>query len=116
MRALLKSMLARRYAVSDAPNMARALELSEELTPAAIICQRSLEDGTGIELCRRVRAHPTGARVAVLIMAAELDLDFEVEAAAAGAQGVIEKTISPPSLISQVRSAIQSAGEGDSNE
>jgi DNA-binding NarL/FixJ family response regulator len=93
--------------VGDAGRAADAIREIPELRPDVAILDLRLPDGTGVEVCRQVRAGP--AAVACLILTSFDDPHALLAAVAAGAAGFVLKEIHSADLVPRVRAA--AAGE-----
>ena len=112
LRALVKASLGKHAGVFEASTAfeARALLSIERFD--AVICQRSLEDASGLELCRAVRRLPRHASVPFVLLASEVSDALVLEAEAAGAQAVLPKTFDPAKLEATVEALMGQAPKG----
>jgi two-component system response regulator DevR len=93
--------------VGEAGTVAQALESIPALVPDVAILDLRLRDGTGVQVCREIRAeHP---QIACLILTSFDDRHAVLAAIAAGAAGFVLKEIQSSDLVSGVRRA--AAGE-----
>jgi putative two-component system response regulator len=59
--------------------------------PDAIVCDLAMPGMDGLEVCRRLGAHPATAGIPVVILTATSDADLAQKAASAGATAVLTK-------------------------
>jgi serine/threonine-protein kinase len=106
LRALVKASLGRRAGVFEASTAfeARALLAIERFD--VVVCQRSLEDASGLELCRAVRRLPRYQGVPFVLLASEVSEELIREAEAAGAQAVLPKIFDPAKLEATVEALL----------
>ncbi|MGO4256946.1 response regulator [Marmoricola sp. RAF53] len=94
--------------VGEAANVADAAERIPALAPDVAVLDARLPDGSGIELCSRLRTSAPGVRC--LILTSYDDEEAIVSAIQAGAAGYVLKEVEGDSLLSSVRAV----GEGHS--
>jgi serine/threonine protein kinase len=100
LRALMKATIGTRYAVFEASNVAEAKAiLANGPRPNAVLCQRSLEGASGLDLCRFIRTHPSYADIPFVLLASDVSAEFSSEAIAAGVQAVLPKRYDPTRLL-----------------
>lgn len=102
MRALLSTVLARAGAerVRQAASGAEALALLEERPAALILADQMMPEMDGIAFTEQVRAEGSDARIIMITGRAEPR--YAEAAAAAGANAVLVKPISPRALIEAI--------------
>lgn len=87
--------------IGDAANGFRAIELVEEFNPDVILMDLHMPVMDGIEATRRILAIRPDQHIVVLT--GMLDDERLFQAIQAGAQGCVEKTISPEELLQTIR-------------
>jgi two-component system response regulator DevR len=87
--------------VGESGTVAEAVPQILALVPDVAVLDGRLPDGTGIEVCRQVRAADPGIRV--LILAGDHDEEAQVDAALAGAGGYVMKHVDTPELVDGIR-------------
>lgn len=87
--------------VGECGTVAEALRRIPMVLPSVLVADVNLLDGSGIDLCRQVRARDHGIRV--VMFTAEDNTDLRAAALDAGASSYIVKQISNPTLIETVR-------------
>lgn len=75
-----------------------------------VICDWAMPGANGLEVLRRVRAHPQLKDLAFVMVTAEAEGPHVVEAARAGVSGYIIKPFTQEILIGKVMSALQKYG------
>ena len=92
-RALLRTRLGDRYRMVEAVSIDEAKGLVKEDAPDAVMCQRSLRGGSGLDFCRWMRQDRRLAKVPFLLLASEVSPELRAETRAAGGQGAISKSL-----------------------
>jgi DNA-binding NarL/FixJ family response regulator len=87
--------------VGEASTVADARRLIPDLRPHVVVLDTQLPDGSGIELCRDLRALAPDSRV--LVLTSQDDEETIVAAMHAGAVGYVLKQVEGTSLLSAVR-------------
>jgi two-component system, OmpR family, KDP operon response regulator KdpE len=95
------------YDVIEAATMEEALDRAAVRPPDAAIVDLMLPDGSGIELCRRLREWTT---MPILVLSAVGEEDAKVEALEAGADDYVTKPFGPRELVA-LRRAVETPGE-----
>ena len=90
---MLRAALSVHYLVTEAASAEEALRGLREAPAAGVLCQRTLNAGAGLDLCRRIRAEPGLTKVAFVLLASEDSADLRAEAEAAGAQAVVRRSV-----------------------
>jgi serine/threonine protein kinase len=91
-RELLKVKLSS-FVVVEAASAADAETAVRQAAPSAVLCERSLPDASGLQLCAELRALPALKNVPFVLIVADLEPGLERRAAASGAQAVLPKSI-----------------------
>jgi serine/threonine protein kinase len=112
MRALLKSKLSGRFDVLEAASAAEAVSVVHEQVPSAIVCERSLPDGSGVELCADLRAAPKLKNVPFVLIAADITETLRTEAVGAGAQAVMKKAPDALELEHTLAGLVEQSSDG----
>jgi CheY-like chemotaxis protein len=86
------------YEVRTAVNAEEALTMLESFTPPLIITDVQLPRMDGLELTRRIKAHPATRHVIVVALTASAMIGVEERAIAAGCDGYITKPIDTTAL------------------
>ncbi len=106
---LYRSIFRRRgYAMLEALDSARALEMLEESTPDLFILDVMMPEMNGIELCQRIRALPQHEQTPVIILSAYSDTGTVEQTFAAGANDYVLKPIDPKDLEAKVHELLGS--------
>jgi len=80
------------YQVVKAPSPYVALDLLDISVPDLILLDFMMPGINGIELCHRIRMHPKGGKVPVVMLSAVASEEFIRESLKAGASGHIPKS------------------------
>jgi putative two-component system response regulator len=81
-----------------------------------VIAEASLPDGSAVDLCRRLRAHPRTELTPVLLLAEEAGLELEIAAMGAGADALLARPCHPAALRMRVRSLLRRKSVVDQRE
>ncbi len=92
------------YEALPAGSVEAALDLAAVHTPAAAIVDLLLPDGSGIELCRRLREW---TQMPVILLSAVGEEDAKVQALAAGADDYITKPFGPRELVARLEANLR---------
>ncbi|MEO6867135.1 MAG: response regulator transcription factor [Gaiellales bacterium] len=98
------------HQVHVAGDAATGQQIAERTHPALIVLDVGLPDGSGIDLCRRLRER---SDVAVLMLTARSTEDDVVDGLAAGADDYVTKPFSPRVLVARVNAMLRRAGAPD---
>jgi DNA-binding response OmpR family regulator len=96
---------------------AEAYEEADTQSPAAYIIDRQLPGSDGLDLCRRLKAHPTTSQIPVIIMSATPDARQYTQQA--GGDHFLEKPFSKKQLLAVLERLVKTSGtqmSGLSNE
>ena len=96
------------FDVIEAATMEEALDRAAVRPPDAAIVDLMLPDGSGIELCRRLREWTT---MPILVLSAVGEEDAKVEALEAGADDYVTKPFGPRELVARLGAALRRAVE-----
>jgi two-component system cell cycle response regulator len=88
----------------------KALRLAREGGISAALLDLLMPDVDGLELCRRLRADPDTANLAIIIVTAVNEPGVESRAREAGADGLIYKPIEMPDLIDSLNQNLTARG------
>jgi two-component system response regulator AtoC len=104
MRHMLKMLLSRNgYAVSEAEDGSRALEVLAEGHVDLMLCDVRMPELDGLGVLRRV--HDSRIPVSVIMMSAFVDLDAAIEALKMGAADYVSKPFRPDEVLLKIRMA-----------
>ena len=99
------------HEVVEATSVEDALDRAAVRPPDAAIVDLMLPDGSGVELCRRLREW---SAMPILVLSAIGDEDVKVQALEAGADDYVTKPFGPRELVARLGAALRRAGEGAS--
>lgn len=83
------------FVLRHARTAAEALEAIERQRPNLIISEVDLPDGSGLQLCEWLRAHPATVRMPILLLTTRAAIDDKVAGFLAGADDYVVKPIDP---------------------
>ena len=96
------------FRVVEGGTGADALRLAAELNPDLIILDVKLPDLNGIEVCRRLKADPHTAGIAVMHLSANyIRIENKVEGLDSGADGYLVQPVDSSELLATVRSLLR---------
>jgi two-component system KDP operon response regulator KdpE len=96
------------YAVAEATTIEEALDVASVRPPDAAIVDLMLPDGSGVELCRRLREW---SQMPILVLSAVGEEDAKVEALEAGADDYITKPFGTRELVARLGAALRRVGD-----
>jgi two-component system KDP operon response regulator KdpE len=96
------------YDVVEAMSVEEALDRAAVRPPDAAIVDLMLPDGSGVELCRRLREWTT---MPILVLSAVGEEEAKVEALEAGADDYVTKPFGTRELVARLGAALRRAGE-----
>lgn len=94
--------------VAEAASVAEAIVRIPPASPDLVLLDMRLPDGTGVDVCRRLRAILPATRV--LFLTSSVDDDLVADSIRAGASGYLLKEINGQELVRSIR-AVASGGE-----
>ncbi|KUE80761.1 two-component system response regulator [Aeromonas schubertii] len=106
-RAVLIGLLKPHYRILVAVNGAQALEICQRSQPELVLLDVMMPELDGYEVCRRLKEHPELAEIPVIFLTAKSQIEDEEMGFSVGAVDYIMKPISPPILLSRVRTHIR---------
>jgi len=107
LRALVTNLRGAGYDVDTAANAAEALSGAALRPPDAVILDLLLPDGTGTEVCRRLREWTAAP---VVLVSAVGDEDEKIAALDAGADDYVTKPFAIDELLARLRAVLRRAG------
>lgn len=107
-RIVLREALAEAgFRVLEADGIAVAAQLFRSQRPDLAILDLGLPDGSGLELCRSIRAHPELGKTPVIILTAQAELKKKGQGFEAGADHYLVKPVAPDELLMWVRALLR---------
>jgi DNA-binding response OmpR family regulator len=94
------------YAIITAPNGAGGYDAATSLRPDLVVLDVMMPDESGIDLCGRLRRHPSTRSTPILLLTALEAGGHRTRALEAGADDYLEKPIDIDRLIDRVRSLL----------
>ncbi|MFY0563144.1 response regulator [Archangium lansingense] len=106
--AVTRLLRAAGFQVREGGTGAEALQLASEVLPDLIVLDVKLPDLNGIEVCRRLKADPRTASIAVLHLSANyIRTENKVEGLESGADGYLAQPVDSAELLATVRSLLR---------
>ncbi|MGZ8376460.1 MAG: GGDEF domain-containing response regulator [Gemmatirosa sp.] len=117
MRLMVRDLLeASGHEVALAPDGPSALAQLRVREPELLILDVAMPGMSGFDVCRTVKRNPMTARIPVLMLTAESDIDAKVEGFDAGADDYLAKPFNPRELRARVNALVRLVRrEGDRN-
>jgi DNA-binding response OmpR family regulator len=97
------------YEADGVETGAAALDVCERACPDLVLLDLMLPDLDGLEVCRRLRASPTTARVPIVFLTARTDEATRVRGLALGADDYVVKPFSIQELLLRIRAVLRRA-------
>jgi len=94
------------FVVEEAENGQAALKLFPRVAPDVILVDAQMPEIDGLEVCRRVRSMPGGARLPIVLISGMLVDELRPQAIAAGATDILGKPIQVLTLGRQMRALL----------
>ncbi len=105
--ALRDMLVARSYGVDRAGTAAEALAALARATPDLVLLDMGLPDLDGLQLCRRIRAVPAYAGVAIIAVTARSEEAARITGLRAGADDYVVKPFSSPELVARIEAVLR---------
>lgn len=112
-RVLKTTLSAQGYSIRAAADGIQALEEMKSWAPDLIITDLRMPNMSGLELCRKVRAH---TRIPIIVLSVKGEEPVKVEALDAGADDYVTKPFSVVELLARVRAALRRSSAGEEPE
>ena len=106
LRGLTAALRAAGYEVTGAETAAEALEAAALRPPDAVVLDLRLPDGSGVEVCRRLREW---SQAPVVVVSAVDEEDEKIAALDAGADDYVTKPYAVGELLARLRAALRRA-------
>jgi CheY-like chemotaxis protein len=108
-REILKVYFAGQFEVYEAAEGQAALTMLESRPLDVVITDLRMPVMDGLELTRRIRAHPRFSRLPIIVLTGESDVRASIDLKTAGASATCSKPIDPRALIALVQSVLSSS-------
>lgn len=99
--------------VIEAESGAEALSLAQEELPALILLDIMMPEMDGYEVCRRLRANPHTANLAILMFSANGTGAARRNGMLVGANDYMSKSVGPRALVARIRALLSSHLSGN---
>lgn len=107
-RELTAEMLRLRgYTARTAANCREGMGIFQQWSPDLALLDVVLPDGSGIEMCRQIKADPRSRLVPVMLVTGMTDHDSKIQGIEAGADDFLNKPVDPPELFARAESLIK---------
>jgi CheY-like chemotaxis protein len=104
-RAVLRAKLASVYGIVEASSADEALrQFREESPPDVVLCQRTLNGASGLDVCRRIRGDASSDATFV-VLASEDTPELRKDAESHGAQAVVTQSLPTQTLVEVLQRA-----------
>src|SRR4051812_41446638 len=100
LKAMLLPFRARIRVVGHAVGVENALEVIKSLRPEIVLCDVRMKGGSGLDLCRAVRAHDPHRKI--VLLSVYDDEQYLFQAMRVGASGYLLKGINSDELVRQL--------------
>lgn len=107
MRAYLKGIVGKKYAVKSAVDGKAALDLIRLEPPALVLTDVMMPIMDGLSLLREIRADKTLAAISVILVSARAGEEASLEALSAGADDYLYKPFSAAELLARVKTHLE---------
>jgi len=115
--AVLRTMMLRQgYQTFVATSGERALEIAQRIQPDLVLLDVVLPGLSGLETCRRMKAHPATARIPVIFMSARGETEDVVAGFDTGAADYIAKPLRMEEVCARVRAQLRLSGGSDAQK
>ena len=95
------------FSVRQTPDGEEALLLAAERTPDLILLDWMIENLSGIEVCRQLRARPATANVPIIMLTARGEEDDRIRGFEIGADDYVTKPFSPRELVARAHAVLR---------
>lgn len=82
-------------------------DLAHKLQPELVLLDVNLGEESGLDLCRRLRAHPATAHLAIAMFSAAEDAEAQILSLEAGADDHLAKNLPGPLLLARCRAVLR---------
>ena len=106
------SLISAGFEVHGAANGEEAISLARKFRPGCVILDVQMPGLNGIEVCRRLRAHPSTRSCTIMMLTGNEHPTDKIKAFSAGADDYVLKPFSPRDLVSRVRAAVRRRSNG----
>lgn len=106
-RAYLRQLFERDYTVLTAANGTTGLQVAVQSVPNVVICDLSMPDMDGLEVCRQLKMNPVTSHIPVLMLTARTLDEQQIEGYTHGADAYVAKPFSADVLRAQIASILE---------
>lgn len=101
-RRYVHNMFKEQFTVYEAGSGREGLEIAEKYTPDIIISDIKMEDGDGIDFCKKIKSHASLSYVPVILLTGTHSSDLKLEGVEGGADDYITKPFEKELLMARV--------------
>ncbi|MBI4057042.1 MAG: response regulator transcription factor [Elusimicrobia bacterium] len=95
------------FTVLESANAKDGVQIFENEAPGLILLDLKLPDQYGLEICKRVRAHPKLSTTPIIILTSESDIEKKITGLTAGADQYLTKPIPTLELVAWVKALLR---------
>jgi PleD family two-component response regulator len=107
-RLILNNILARAgYSVTMAHDGSQALERMQDWEPSLVVLDLEMPGMTGLDVCRELKRNLFTARIPVLMLTAQSDIDHKIEGFDAGVDDYLAKPFHPRELVARIEALLR---------
>lgn len=88
----------------------------EKRTPSLLILDLMLPDMDGIEICKRIRSHPSSSSLPIIMLTARSEETDKILGLELGADDYVTKPFSPKELVARVKAVLRRQLSSDSSK
>jgi DNA-binding response OmpR family regulator len=97
------------FKVHVATNGERGLEKALEIKPDLVVLDVMMPDISGIEVCRKLRANPSTARIPIILLSAKTQMPDKLQGFEAGADDYVTKPVAKAELLARSKALLTRA-------
>ena len=106
-RAYLRSILKKKYLVSEAPDGQKGLEMARENVPDLIVSDVMMPVMNGLEFCQKVKDDTVTSHIPVILLTARALSHQQIEGYECGADAYITKPFAPDLLLARISNLLR---------
>src|SRR5262249_2289426 len=99
----LTALLGAGFRVRIVGGLHAAIQAVADQAPILVVTELELPDGTGIDLLRALRVHPSTSKALLMVVSWRKGIDDKVAALLAGADDYLVKPVAPAAFLEEVK-------------